>query len=542
MTPSNQRAGLCAALGSAILAVGAVSNVPAQTMPTSPDPSSITHGQVDLGTQTLHYSAQSGLLPLYDNDTGTLMGRIFVVAYTLDRAANEAPRPLTFIWNGGPGSSSSELHVIGMGPRTFKTPDTFPEWFKSPPTQLGDNPETWLQNSDLVFVDPIGTGYSRATSEAYRDILYTTHADIEAVAEAIRIYVLRNAAWNAPLFLAGESYGTERAMGVAEALERRRVHVCGVVLLSGFFDVGQQIPHTLEAALAVPTFAATAYYHKRLSPDLQSKSRSDVLKRALEWAHKDYLHALEHPTALTPTEKTAILKTLKDFTGIEPGAVDATSLELTPSSFADDAIPGHALGRYDMRMVGPKRGADNPIWVPTTDASIEPVLDIMQGRAPALLYYLRDTLQFKSDLFYAGPFGEAFHPLPLQAIAPQIWGPYDDWMTFKFNHVKSGLADSDGTSKAAFVSQPPLRHAMDLNSHLLVMNVSGLYDDAVGSCAVRDEEVARADPAIRNRVRDFCYDAGHMVYSDLGVRKALQRDFAQFVRDASSATSKSAAR
>lgn len=499
---------------------------------TAPEPIATTHGQVDLGSQTLHYTAQAQLLPLFDNDTAVLMGRVFVISYTLDRTAGQPVRPLTFVWNGGPGSSSSELHVIGLGPKTFRTPETFPEWLKNPPSQMSDNKETWLASSDLVFVDPIGTGYSRATSEAFRDILYTTHGDIESVTEAIRIYLDRNEAWDAPIFLAGESYGTERAMGVAEALERRRVHVAGVLLMSGDFDAGQHIPSALEAALTVPTFAATAYYHKRLSAELQAKPRAEVIQRALDWARKDYVHALEHPSALTPPEKAAILKALKDLTGVDARAVDDSSLILTQSAFADDLLADHALGRYDMRMVGLKRAADNPIWIPTTDASIEPVLDFMQGRTPALLHYLRETLQFKDDLLYAGPFGEAFHPLPLKAIAPQIGGPYDDWMTIKFNH--HAASEVDGSNKPPFETPPPLRRAMDLDSHLLIMNVSGRYDDAVGSCAVKDEAVARADPSIRTRVRNFCYDAGHMVYSDLAVRKSLQRDFAQFVRDASS--------
>jgi carboxypeptidase C (cathepsin A) len=509
----------------------------AQT-PTAPEPVAVTHGQVDVGTQSLHYTAQAQLLPLFDNDTTTLMGRLFVVSYMLDRPAGQPTRPVTFIWNGGPGSSSSELHVLGMGPKTFRTPGTFPEWARSLPAQMADNKETWLLSSDLVFVDPIGTGYSRATSDAYRDILYTTHGDIEAVAEAIRIYIDRNEIWDAPIFLAGESYGTERAMGVAEALERRRTHVAGVLLMSGDFDVGQRVPSTLEAALAVPTFAATAYYHKRVSAELQAKPRAEVLKRALEWARKDYAHALEHPNALTPAEKAAILKALKDFTGVESSAVDESSLILTHNAFADDLIPEHALGHYDMRMVGSKRAADNPIWIPTTDASIEPILDFMQGRAPALIHYLRETLQFKDDLLYAGPFGEAFHPLPLKAVAPQIGGPFDDWMTIKFNH--GATPDADTTNKPPFETPPPLRRAMELDSRLLVMNVSGLYDAAVGSCAVKDEEVARVDASIRSRVRNFCYDAGHMVYSDLDVRKALQHDFGQFVHDASAQTQKAA--
>ena len=533
-------------LAAALLAVSSLRALYAQT-PTSPEAMAATHGQLVVGSETLHYSAQSGLLPLYDNDTGALMGRIFVIAYTLDRLPGQPARPLTFIWNGGPGSSSSQTHLLGFGPKGFRTPATYPEWPGSPPTEIVDRPETWLVSSDLVFVDPIGTGYSRVTNEQYRDVLYSTHGDIEAVAEAIRIYRTRTGAWDAPLFLVGESYGTTRAMGVAEALERRRTHVAGVVLISGDYNVGQEVPQALTTALEVPSYAAAAYYHKRLGPELQALPREQVLKRALEWAKKDYAPALDRPSALTATGRTSLLESLKRLTGLDPRYVDAKSLRLGDGVFTDSLLPDRALGRYDTRMVGPKRGADNPIWVPTTDPSIMPMLDIMQGTSAPMIRYLRDTLQFKDDLLYAGPFGEAFHPQPLNAVAPQIWGPYTDWMTMKWNRsaattasqsapargmAKARVSGPDSAAGPPFKKPPPLRRALDLNPRLLVMNVTGMYDSYVGSCAERDEALARTDAAIRPRVRNACYDAGHEVYTDVAVRKAFQRDFAQFVRDA----------
>jgi carboxypeptidase C (cathepsin A) len=537
----------CARITAALM-LGVVSGTLAGT-PTSPEAMITTVGEVAAGGQSLHYTTQAALLPLYDNDTGELMGNIFIVAYTLDRAPGHQPRPLTFIWNGGPGSSSSELHLIGVGPKGFRTPETYPEWPANPPREIVDRPETWLLSSDLVFIDPIGTGYSRATNDAYREMLYSTHGDIEAVAEAIRIYRTRNDAWDAPVFLAGESYGTERAMGVAEALERRRTRVAGVVLMSGGFDVGHPLPQTLAAALEVPRFAVVAQYHQRLGADLQQLPRAELVRRALNWARSEYAPALEHPEKLSAAERERIVQTLHSFTGVDSRDVDSKSLILTTEAFADDLLPGHALGRYDLRMVGPKRGADNPIWVPTTDPSIQPVLDIMQGTSPAVIRYLRDTLQYNSDLLYAGPFGEAFHPLPLLPVAPQIWGPYSDWMTMKWNRAGAGSQkhrespsavaagtspDSDAHGGPSFNPPPPLLRAMDLDPHLLVMNVAGLYDASSDSCAAKDEAVARADPSVRTRVRNRCYDAGHTVYTDVPVRKALQRDFAEFVRDATS--------
>src|SRR5262249_31352561 len=147
-------------------------------------------------------------------------------------------------------------------------------------TELEDRPDTWLGASDLVFVDPVGTGYSRATSTAFRDVLYTQHGDAEAVAEMIRVYRTRYNAFDAPLYIAGESYGTTRAMEVAYSLARRRTPLAGVILISGFYDVGQETPRSLEAALQVPAFADAAYFHHRLPADLQALPRAEIVHRA----------------------------------------------------------------------------------------------------------------------------------------------------------------------------------------------------------------------------------------------------------------------
>jgi carboxypeptidase C (cathepsin A) len=507
---------------------------------TDTESTAISHGQVVTPAATLHYTAKAELLPVRDNDTGALMGQVFVVAYTLDRPAGQPKRPITFIWGGGPGSNSSETHLLGFGPKGLRTPATFPEWTRTPPAEIIDRPDTWLSSSDLVFVDPIGTGYSRITDERFRAALYSRRGDVETVAEIIRIYCTREGATDAPLFLVGESYGAERAMGVAEALEKRRRHVAGVVLISGNYDTGQSVPPAVSEALYVPTFAAAAYWHKKLSPQLQALSQEEVIRRATDWAKSSYAPALERPGPDSRNRK--ILEELEVWTGIEAKHIDPKTLQLDEATFADQLLPGKALGRYDLRMAGAARAADNPIWVPTTDPSIEPMLGLMQGGSPALQRYLRSDLKFKSDLLYAGPFGEAFHPTPLRAVAPQIWGPFDDWMTMKWDfqetHKTEQAAALSGPAAAEpppemFKQPPPLRRAMDLDPNLKLMSVMGLYDAVVGTCAEREEAISRSEADIRQRTRTRCYAAGHAVYTDNETRAEFQRDFAQFVRDAS---------
>ena len=515
----------CASLAAAPAPRMAAAPVVASAAATPPDQMVVTHGQVSLAGKPLHYTVRTGLLPLYDNDTGALMGWMFIMAYVADRAPGAAPRPLTFVWNGGPGSSSSQVHLVGFGPKTFRTPPTYPQW-KGPPTEIGDNPLTWLAYSDLVFVDPMGTGYSRATTDAYRDVLYSQHGDGEAVAEAIRLYRTRYDAFDQPLILAGESYGATRAMEVAADLARRRTPVAGVMLISGFFDVGQTTPRGLDQALELSMFTAAAWYHKRLPADLQAKSQDAAVAEAVAWARKVYAPALETPDALGAEARAAVLAGLKRYTGLDSKYVETKTLLIDKGVFTDHLLDdrGEELGRYDARMALPKRAGAQP-WLPTHDPSLAPMLDIMEGTSVPMIRYIRNTLGYRSDLLYRGPFGEAFHPYPM---VTNPGGLGDDWMTLMWNRYRAPKAEGPPAPAEA----PPLRRAMDAEPHLLVFNVRGMYD---GDCAGLDEAVARAEPSLRARIRNRCYAAGHMVYTDDATRLQLSHDFAQFVHDATAA-------
>ena len=521
--------------------------------PTPPDSIVVTHGQIALQGKTLRYTARAGLLPLLDNDTGGLMGRMFFVSYTLDQPPGAATRPLTFVWNGGPGSNAGQVHVVGFGPKRVKTGDTYTAWGPNTETELRDNPETWFGVSDLVFVDPPGTGFSRATTTEYRDILYSDRGDTEATAEFIRVYLNRFNGWSAPLFIAGESYGTTRAMGVSEALERRRTHLAGVVLISGGFNVGQRVPPELNAALQLPMYTVTAHYHKRLPSDLQALSRDEAVKRAAEWARTTYAPALARRDSLSADQRTALLAQLQQFTGIEPRYFDQRTLTLSKNELSDRLLEdkGLELGRYDSRMTIKSRGEKT--WLPLIDPSLLPMIDLMQGTSRLFNSYLRDTLKYRNDLLYRGPFGEAFYPRPL-ARTPA--GFYEDWMTTMWNRggargggrgaeesapvagaqPGAGAGGRGGRGTPADAAEPPpLRRAMDINPKLRVMNMKGMYD---GSCAAMDEAVSRAEPQLRSRIVNHCYAGGHMMYSDLAARREMQRDFAEFVRQALAGSTK----
>lgn len=283
-----------------------------------------TRHRMQLNGKPLAYTARAGLLPLLVNDTGERMGSIFFIAYSVEQPAGAPPRPITFLWNGGPGSNSAQVHVVGFGPKRVTTADTYPEWGSHTETPLIDNQETWLETSDLVFIDPPGTGFSRAISVEARDVLYTTHGDAEAVAEAIRVYLTRYDGWGQPLYVGGESYGTTRAMWVAHALERRRSTVDGVILISGGLDLGGEVPRSLRDALLVPQLTTVAHYHGRLPADLQQMQAADAMAEADGWARSVYAPALEDPDALDADEREAVRSGLARYTGIEAGRLPPT--------------------------------------------------------------------------------------------------------------------------------------------------------------------------------------------------------------------------
>ena len=483
-----------------------------------------THHQIVVNGKTLRYTATAGLLPIADNEAGEPHARMFFVAYVLDRGANAPVRPLTFLWNGGPGSSSSQVHLLGFGPKRIKTADVFPTNPVLSESELLDNQETWLDQSDLVFVDPVGTGYSRPTKPQYAAEFYNTRGDIESVAEFIRMYRTRFDAWSAPLFIAGESYGTTRAQGVVEALERRRTRVAGVMLISGGMAAGQVVPPNMQSALLVPGFTATAFYHKKLPPDLQT-SLQDALRQSESWARNEYATALARRDSLTPEDRAAIVSQLAHFTGMNPSVIDQKTLTLTSNDFDDRLLQdrGLQLGRYDARLANARNLTTTP-WEPHTDPSLGPIIDLMLGTSPLLIRYLRNELQFKSDLLYQGPFGEGY---------PGTTKPRGDWMSTRWNGGAMVAQDSAGRGRGSvpFQNDPPfLRRAMEIDPKLRVLVARGLYDS--GGCVASDYAISRVDPGFRERIQGHCYGGGHMMYTDKEARQGIKRDVTEFMREA----------
>ena len=405
------------------------------------------------------------------------------------------------------------LHLVGFGPKRLADSGTAGSCVEC---DVQDNDATWLEHSDLVFVDPVGTGFSRPTRAEYGAEFYNTLGDIASIAEFIRVYLTRFDAWDAPLFVAGESFGAWRASGVAETLEKGGHRVAGVLLISGGIQVGSVIDDEMRTALFIPTRAAAAYHHRKLAADLQ-KDLPSTLRQIEDWARSEYAPALKRVGSLTDAERDAFVAKLARFTGLAPGLIDKQTLIVGRQQFAEELLRDQkrVLGRFDTRDVeGPP-----PIG----------------ERASTVNRYLRSTLAFKTDLAYQGN-EEGFVPQTGQRV--QSVGA-----RWNYNQgpqpPPQAAAAPPATPPARPVpldappggAQPWLRRAMIINPSLKAFVAAGLYD-SLNSCAANAELVSKLESPFAANITAMCYDGGHMMYEEPAVRRQVTKDVAAFYQRA----------
>ncbi|MGH3951510.1 MAG: S10 family peptidase [Pseudonocardiaceae bacterium] len=465
-----------------------------------------TEHTLTIKRRKLRYTAKSGRVVLRREvitdgkvDGHVAKAEVFLTAYTLDDA-DPAGRPVTFAFNGGPGSSSVWLHLGLLGPRRVLAGDVGDP--VPPPYGLADNPETLLAHSDLVFIDPVSTGYSRAAEGEKPEEYHGFSGDLESVGEIIRLWTSRNGRWLSPKFLAGESYGTLRAAALAEHLQTRYgMYLNGVMLISAVldmgtlgFDGGNELPYPLF----LPTYAAIAHYHG-LHGD---RPLEDLLAEAEEFAEHDYPWALARGARLNADERSSIVERIAGLTGLSPDYVDRVELRIEHVRFFTELLRDRrqVIGRLDARFTGwdPDYGREHFSADPSAGA-------IMGPYTAAFNHYVRTELEYANDL-----------PYEILSL-----GVNSSWSYKEFEGKHISVLDKLST-------------AMRANPHLRVHVAFGHTDGATPYYAAEHSLAHLAIPqSLRHNISRAYYPAGHMMYVHEPSRVQQSKDLAEFVRGAS---------
>ncbi len=456
----------------------------------------VTQHVLHVGDRELRYTARTGFATLA-TEAGKTRAQVFFVAYTLDGVDDVSKRPITFAFNGGPGSSSVWLHMGAFGPRRIPMPDD-----ASPPATPGvleDNLYTLLGSTDLVFIDPVSTGFSRAAKPADASSFHAVNEDVASVGEFIRLYTTRSGRWSSPKFLAGESYGTTRAAALAEHLQSRHgMYLSGIALISMVLDFqtlafnpGNDLPHILF----VPTYAATAWYHGRVGSGDPAELPT-LLEQAEAFALGEYSRALLLGDRLNEAERRAVAERLATLTGVDADYVERSNLRLRIDRFVKELRRDERtiVGRLDSRYIGHDADAAGE------SNSYDPSYAAIQGPYTAALnHYVRHDLGFESDLPYE---------ILTDRVRPWTYDESDN----RYLNVA-----------------PRLRQAMNQNKDLRVFVACGYYDLATPHLAAKHTlSHLGLEPALRENIEVAYYPAGHMMYIHEPSHAALAADLDAF--------------
>ena len=470
------------------------------------DQLSITQHSVTIGQQEIHYTVTAGTILLKEeqekdskSDGERAKASVFFVAYTLDNTGDTAKRPIAFSFNGGPGSSSVWLHLGVLGPRCVETDQQGN--LLQPPYQLIENQYSVLDQTDLVFIDPISTGFSRVVQGEEAKQFHGFKKDIESIGDFIRLYTTRYQRWTSPKFLIGESYGTTRAAGLSGYLqERHGFYLNGIMLISSVLDFqtirfmnGNDLPYILY----LPSFTATAWYHNLLDEGLQVDLHQ-TLQEVEAFAVGEYTLALMKGTDLPEDERQEITRKLVRYTGLPIDYIERTDLRVSIMRFCKELLrdQGKTVGRFDSRFTGLDRDSVGERF------EYDPSYTNILGPYTATLNdYLRSQLKFESDLAYE-ILTDRVHP----------WN-YD---THQNQYVN--VTDT-------------LRKAMTTNPYLKVFVASGYYDLATPYMATQYTfNHLGLDKSLQQNVSMSFYEAGHMMYVHQQSLIQLKEDLSGFIQ------------
>ncbi len=464
---------------------------------TPKDNISTTQHTMRVGGETIPYTAKAGTIVIKDEE-GVARASMFFVSYTKD-GADPATRPITYTFNGGPGSSSIWLHMGAFGPKRVNYGDEEGH-AAAPPYRLVDNDDSLLDVTDLVFIDPVTTGFSRAIPFKDAGKYHGVAADIQSVGDFIRLWTTRNSRWSSPKFIAGESYGTTRAAGLSGYLQRNGMYLNGIVLISSIlnfgtaeFDSGNDLPYILF----LPTYAATAWYHHKLPSDLQSLPVDQVASQAEQFALGEYTDALMQGDRLGDAQRKDVVARLARLTGLAPDYIDRANMRIRIDRFDKELLRSQrrTVGRLDSRFTGIDLDAagERP--------EFDPSMASITGEYTAVFNdYVRRELKYETDL-------------PYEVLTGKVRPWSYDTATNKYVDVGETL-----------------RAAMSSNPYLRVFVANGYYDLATPFAATKYTFARMGlDPEVRKNLSMDFFAGGHMMYIDRAAHAKLKKDVAGFI-------------
>ncbi len=450
---------------------------------------------VTIAGEQVTYTAETGMLPILQAD-GTSTASIFYVAYTRTGIPGGASRPVTFCFNGGPGSASVWLHLGALGPRRVRmNADGSPP---APPFSMVDNENSILNASDLVFIDPVATGFSRATKAHKPDEFFSDEADLDSVGEFVRLWTTRHERWLSPKYLCGESYGVFRAAGLADNLRGRYgMYLNGLILVSGVLDcatISGDTGNDLPYPLILPAFTAAAFYHHKLPADLQA-DLGQALAESRTFADGEFTTDLARGAALAADERDKAVAELVRLTGLKEQVIRDNNLRVDEGVFRKQLLhdEGLILGAYDARLTG--RDGDPAAGYPGFDPSSTAV---MGPFAAAMNSYVRSELKFEDDLPYA----------LLAGVQPWNYGALNSYA-----NASAKLADD-----------------LNENPYLKILVLGGRCDLVCPIDTIKHSlSHMPLAPELRGQIHYAEFDAGHMMYINLPDLQKLQRELTAFI-------------